>query len=360
MIKTDGLSIFSSILRQASLAFACLAFAAIASATVPVVQGRWEFVVTSNDPTSQTDAMGPSSFSTYLLQTPGDTVVTNITQFTTDTLVCDSQSNDNVTVVNSWIDDAGNAYVDFEVGVYGGTPFHYVFTGVLALGPPKTISGTFQKSAGGCTAGHLGVDSTSDGNFTATWFPDVSGYWEGAFDADVVGTGPTAVGASWSLTTNADKTLSGTITITGTGLVDSHGAACIATTPLTGLRTITLQSNMVEGISQQSGVGMELFGTDVNGTRFWVNAFARNPDGSQAAVGEDNPPGANGTSNDGTNNAFTAFYGISGGPCDGFGGGDAPFLLVTKTKKPSKGQSGQHGRDGQHGHNNRPMATKAR
>jgi hypothetical protein len=190
--------------------------------------------------------------------------------------------------------------------------------------------------------GHLG-SGTTDGNFTATWFPDISGTWTGAFDADVVGTGPTAIAASWDLTTNPDKTLSGTINIIGTGLIAyPSGPACI-------VNPITLQSNMTEGISQQTGVGMELFGTDVNGTRFWVNAFASNPDGSQAAVGEDNPPGAPGTINDGTNNAYTAFYGISGGQCDGFGGGDAPFLLVTKTKKPKKDHNEPHGRDGQHG-----------
>ena len=84
--------------------------------------------------------------------------------------------------------------------------------------------------------------------------------------------------------------------------------------------------------------------------------MATNPDGSVAAVGEDVPAdGNNGTINDGTNNAYTAYYGISGGPCDGLGGGDAPFLLVTKSKKASKRQDGQRGHDGQrgrHGRNN--------
>jgi len=59
--------------------------------------------------------------------------------------------------------------------------------------------------------------------------------------------------------------------------------------------------------------------------------------------------GTAGTANDGTNNAYTAFYGITGGPCDGLGGGDAPFVLVTKIKKPKKGHDGPHGRDGQRG-----------
>ena len=355
LIKLDRLSILSSILRRAGLGFACLAYAGIASAAVPVVQGRWEFVVTSGDLTSQTDAMGQSIFSTYLLQTPGGTVLTNISQFTTDTVACDTESYNNVTVAGSSVDALGDVVVDFAVTLSGQTPFHYVFTGVLAQGPPKVITGTYQRSAGGCTQGSLGT-LTPDGTFTATWFPDLSGTWVGAFDAPDVGTGPVAVAASFTLTTNSDKTLSGSINILGTGLTAVSGAACI-------VNPVTLQPNMAEGISQSSGVGFGLFGTDASGTRVWVNAMATNPDGSIAAIGEDNPlaPGTTGTINDGTNNAYTAFYGITGGPCDGLGGGDAPFLLVTKTKKVSKRQDGQHDRDeqrGQHGrHNPSPRSS---
>ena len=344
MIKFYRLSSWTSILKRAGLAFACLASASIgiASAAVPIVQGRWEFVVTSGDTDSQLTSMGQSIFSTYLLQTPGDTVLTNIPLFTIDTVACDTQSNNNVTVANSSIDASGNAVVDFMVTLDGGTSFHYVFKGLLAQGPPKVITGTYQRSADSCNQGHLG-SATTDGAFTATWFPDLSGTLVGAFDAPDVGSGPVSVEASFTLTTNTDKTLRGTINIIGAGLVDSHGTACV-------VNPITLQPNMAEGISQSSGAGFELFGTDANATRVWVNAMATNFDGSIAAVGEDNPAnGSNGTANDGTNTAYTAFYGITGGPCDGFGGGDAPFLLVTKTKKVSKRQDGEHGHDGQRG-----------
>ena len=332
---------FSSILRQAGLALAWLASAGIASAAVPVVQGRWEFVVTSGDNSTQLSAMGQSIFSTYLLQTPGSTVLTNISAFTIDTVACDTVSYNNITVANSSIDALGNMVVDFTVSVTGQTPFHYVFTGLLAQGPPKVITGTYQRSSGGCTQGSLG-SGTPDGNFTATWFEDLAGTWMGAFDAPDVGSGPLAVSASFTLATNTDKTLSGTISILGSGLVNSSGTACIA-------NPITLQPNMAVGVSQSSGAGFELFGTDANGTEVWINAIATNPDGSVAAIGEDNPlaPGNTGTANDGTNTAYTAFYGISGGPCDGLGGGDAPFVLVNKIKKPKKGHDGPHGRDGQ-------------
>src|SRR6266481_1404673 len=308
VIKFYRLSSLTSILRRAGLAFACLASAGvgIASAVVPVVQGRWEFVVTSGDNPSQLSTMGQSIFSTYLLQTPGSTALTNISPFTFDTVACDTQSYNNVTVADSTIDASGNVVVDFTVTLSGQTPFHYVFTGVLAQGPPKVITGTYQRSAGGCTQGNLGTANT-DGAFTATWFPDLSGTWMGAFDAPDVGSGPVGVSASFTLTTNPDRTLSGTIDILGSGLVSTSGAACIATTG-TGTHTITLQPNMAEGVSQSSGAGFELFGTDSVGTRVWVNAMATNSDGSIAAVGEDNPlNGTAGTGNDGTNNAYTAF-----------------------------------------------------
>ena len=346
--KLKLFAIFSTIFRRAVLPIACLAYAGIASATVPVVQGRWEFVVTSGDNSTQLSTMGPSVFSTYILQ--NNTVLTDISAFTYDTVACDTDNYNNVTVANSSVDASNNVIVDFTVTLPDQTQFHYVFTGVLAQGPPKVITGTYQRSSGGCTQGTLGTPTPGgDGTFTATWFPDPSGQtWMGAFDAPDAGTGPTGVSASFTLTTNTDKTLSGTITILGSGLVNSSTVACIAPDGL-GNQTITLRP-LAAGVSQAAGAGIELFGTDVNGTQVFVNAFASNKDGSVAAVGEDNPAhGADGTANDGTNNAYTAFYGITGGPCDGLGGGDAPFVLVTKTKKPSKGQDGQHGNGGQHG-----------
>jgi hypothetical protein len=353
VIKFYGPFSFTSIIRRASLAFACLASASIASAAVPVVAGRWEFVVTSGDNSSQLSQMGQSIFSTYLLQTPGSPALTNNSLFTTDTVACDTESYNNVTVANSSVDDLGNVVVDFTITVSGQTPFHYVFTGVLKQGPPKVITGSYQRSAGGCTQGSLGT-STPDGSFTATWFPDLSGTWVGAFDAPDFGSGPVAVSASFTLSTNTDQTLSGTINIIGSGLTSTSGAACI-------VNPVTLQSNMAEGISQTSGAGFELFGTDANGSHVWVNAVATNTDGSIAAVGEDDPPSNEGTANDGTNNAYTAYYGITGGPCDGLGGGDAPFLLVTKHKKERKDHDRQHGHDGQrgqHGLKNTPMRSK--
>src|SRR6202008_1969741 len=158
-------------------------------------------------------------FSTYLLQTPGSTVLTNISAFTYDTVACDADNNNNVSATNSSVDASGNVVVDFTVTLPDQTQFHYVFTGVLAQGPPKVITGTYQRSSGGCTQGSLGTGSP-DGTFTATWFPDLAGTWMGAFDAPDVGNGPTSVSASFTLATNSDETLSGKINILGRGLGD--------------------------------------------------------------------------------------------------------------------------------------------
>lgn len=308
----------------------------------PSIQGRWEFAITSGDTAVQVTEMGPSTVSAYLLQSGSS--LTNIPAFNTDTFYCDTSVNGNTSVTNSSIDAAGNVSITFTTTEADSPTFQHVFTGVLTTGAPKVITGTYQRSAGGCTQGSLGTGAP-DGNFTATYFPDPSGTWSGDFQGpDAGGFGPTEVPATFTLTTNSDKTLSGTVD--ASLLKSSGGVACF-----TGI--VTLQPWMAQGVSQTSGVGLELFGADLSGNTLWVNAYSSNPDGSLAAVGEDNPTdGSSGTINDGTNNSYTAFYGISGGACDGMGGGDAPFQLATKSGNPHKKDpeppKKQHGKYHQH------------
>ena len=287
------------------------------------MQGRWEFAVTSGDTPAQISQMGQSTISSYLLQT--GTALTIIPAYNSDTIACDIDVNGNASVSNSSIDSNGNVIIDFTFAQNGSPNFDFVFTGALSTGSPTVIVGTYQRTVGGCTQGSLGT-GTPDGAFVATYFPDISGTWNGAFDPDT-GTGP-ASPATFNLSTNSsDKSLSGTVS--AATLLSSDGITpCFAS-------VVTLQPGMSEGISQAAGIGMELFGSDTNGTTLWVNAYVTNPDGSVAAVGEDNPiDGGPGTINDGTNNAYTAFYGITGGPCDGYGGGDAPFKIANKSVKP--------------------------
>ena len=302
------------------------------------IHGRWEFAITSGDSPAQLSMSGQSTISSYILQS--GTALTNIVPFNTDTIICDTDGLNNATVIGSSIDTGGNVSITFSITDAASPTFQYVFTGLVTTGPPMTIIGTYQKSSGGCTMGNLGSSGTPDGTFSATYFPDISGTWTGDFDADT-GTGPTSP-ATFVLSTNPDKSLSGTVT---TALANAALTPCF-------VGPVTLTAGMAQGTSQSSGIGMELFGTDGVAT-LWVNAYATNPDGSVAALGEDNPAdGSNGTINDGTNNAYTAFYGISGGPCDGLGGGDAPFKQVVKKTPPAK-HHGHHEHHEHHAHHHR-------
>jgi hypothetical protein len=291
----------------------------------PNIQGRWEFAITSGDTPTQISQMGQSTISSYVMQS--GTSLSIISAFNANTIACDTNAGSNASLSGSTIDSNGNVIINFTFTEPGSASFHVVFTGVLYTGTPTVITGTYQRTTGGCTMGNLG-SGTPDGNFTATYFPDISGTLNGAFEAPDTGTG-TGSTATFVLTTNADKSLSGTVT--AAALKNASSAACFVS-------PVTLKAGMVQGTSQASGIGIELFGTDTNGTALWVNAYATNPDGSVAAVGEDNPADVSpsGTSNDGTNNAYTAFYGITGGPCDGEGGGDAPFIRVTNPVQPPR------------------------
>jgi hypothetical protein len=302
-----------------SFAFVNAVLTITATGAQPNIQGRWEFAITSGDTPAQTSLMGQSTVSSYVMQSGATLSI--ISAFNANTIACDTDAGSNASLSGSSINTSGDATFNFTFVEPGSATFNVVFTGALYSGTPMVITGTYQRTAGGCTMGSLGNGSTPDGNFTATYFPDISGTLNGSFDSPDIGQG-TGSAATFVLTTNADKSLSGTVT--AAGLKNSSAVACF-------VGTVTLKAGMIQGTSQSSGIGIELFGTDANGTSLWVNAYSTNADGSVAAVGEDNPAdGTNGTGNDGTNGAYTAYYGITGGPCDGEGGGDAPFILATK------------------------------
>jgi hypothetical protein len=78
-------------------------------------------------------------------------------------------------------------------------------------------------------------------------------------------------------------------------------------------------------VSQQAGYSFELFGVDAAGNRFY--GIGMNPN------------------QDGTNTSYNIYYGITGGPCDGLGGGDAPFVPVKKIVPKEPPRLPQHGRE---------------
>jgi hypothetical protein len=81
-------------------------------------------------------------------------------------------------------------------------------------------------------------------------------------------------------------------------------------------------------------VGISVFAQDPAGTQIWLNGYAAKPNNDSAAVGENfltaTDTGSSMTTDNGTNNNIIFFYGVSGGPCDGLGGGDAPFHPIKK------------------------------
>ena len=92
------------------------------------------------------------------------------------------------------------------------------------------------------------------------------------------------------------------------------------------------------GVPFASGVGITVYAQDSAGTQLSLIGYAVKPNGNSAAVAEsymtntDND-GDTTTTNNGTNNEIVFYYGITGGPCDGFGGGDAPFHPVSNHDK---------------------------
>jgi hypothetical protein len=89
------------------------------------------------------------------------------------------------------------------------------------------------------------------------------------------------------------------------------------------------------GVPFASGVYILIFAQDSAGSQLSLFGYSAKPDGNSAAVDESelSPTDNNGdttTTNNGTNNELILYYGITGGPCDGFGGGDAPFHPVQK------------------------------
>jgi hypothetical protein len=278
------------------------------------IHGRWEFAVTSGDTAAQLTALGPTTFSTYLLENGRS--LTNIVTFTTDTSVCDKFNFNNVIVTNFSFFDAATKQVRVTFRVTNNSPvFQYTFTGQLTQGnplanppTPTRINGTYQKTRGGCTGGS---GAASDGNFAATFFPDMDGTWIGNFNGPNSGVGGRRGPLTMVIATNLDKSLSGTLT---SSLTNASGAACFSG-PVT-----LIGGTPPDGASFAAGVTVQLLGTDPAGTQVFVNATPVNPDGSTAALGEDNPAnGLNGTRNDGTDNDLTAFYAITGGPCNALG-----------------------------------------
>ena len=311
-------------MRKAVVAVILVLIAPLTSPAAHKVQdvtGRWDFQVITGDTAAQLSQMGQTEFETYLLQS--GTTLSDIALPTTDTSACDEISDGNVTASGTVSPD-GTVTTVFNI-TGNGAAFTFTFTGKLSgHGHGLTMTGTWTTTAT-CSAA-----AGAHGDFKAWRYPDMSGLYTGAFDGPSGGAGPTQIAASIKLVTESDKSLGGYIdaprfSLDGT----SNTAACFI--PFSDGHTLHLISGYaafagvpMPKVSQQAGYTLDLFAVDAAGNRFWGSATNPNRDG--------------------TNGSYTIWYGISGGPCDGFGGGDAPFTPVEKSVTNARPRLPRHGR----------------
>lgn len=302
--------------------------------------GRWEFVVTSGDTTYQLENMGQTSFSTYL--TLSGTTLTGDSQETTNSSMAEiSCCNDTVTgTFTTNRSGVTSVTVEFSIPAnpFGQAAFNYIFEGTYNSNPSNssgpTITGTYTTTAGSAFS--------DGGTFVATWlpnFPTTPQEYTGTLDGPDTGTGPSNVATTIYLGTNSANDLIGSVSVPG--LTNANGVACFA-------GTLTIQTvdnpnfNGVGGapngvgVPFASGVGITVYAQDSAGTQLWLNGFSAKPNGDSAAVDENyltrSDTGSSETTDNGTNNALIFYYGVFGGPCDGLGGGDAPFYPVKKVQ----------------------------
>src|SRR5208282_4649883 len=310
--------------KAAVSALLFLIAAGLAPACEPTIQGRWEFAITSGATQYQLDNMGQPQISTVLLQ--NGSTLTNVPIFTQNAFLQDEVGYNNVTASGT-IAQNGCVSITFTVGNGGDTSqavFDYVFSGRLGTQDGATvITGTY-------TTTESSTYTNGSGNFTATFFPNFTGaLYQGTLDGPDNGPGPTNIPFNINPTTNPDYSVSGTVNVFN--FTDGQGNACFAG-PLT----------MISGLGGEgdaafaTGVRLDIIAKDSAGSILWLNANSVEPDGfSPAALNEDYDPTTplpTNLSNAGTNNEYAAYYGISGGPCDGFGGGDSPLHLVKNHK----------------------------
>ena len=302
-------------------AIAILLLAAIPSfASVPNVQGRFEFVTLSGDSPTQISEMGQSSISTYLLQN-GNTI-TNIPSITTDTLLDDGFSYNN-DIASGTVNSSGKVTLTFTITNLDKSKIVLVYTGTLGTysshGADATVINGTYTSTGRYTTG---------GSFVATFFPDFTGVtYSGSLDSpDVAGSGgPSEVPASFSILTNADHSVT---------ISNFQVSAPLKSCFVPPFHTIN-SPDFPLFFTNASGVGLSVYLQDSVGNHIWLNAYSTLQDGENSAAldelfdGSSYPNSQLG--NVGTNNLIYVSYGItSNNSCNGYGGGDTPFHVESK------------------------------
>lgn len=347
----------------------------VAQAQVPA--GRWEIVHITGDSSAQTN-LYPGGFSAYLYA--DGTANTSATYSNSICVINGNSSN----VVPSWTSLGGNDFqFTFTVDNLGlGPNASFIYTGTYSATTPvpsdanltiPAITGTYYVSGDGSACST--TTSTSPGTFVATFLPDLSsGSSTGTLD-NTDTEGGTPFDASVSTTINfsappASGQIAGTVTL-GTNPTFKNNPCFAATAgipnPLTIAFSLSNQAGILNAIYAQGldsvgnpttlvlqGYSANLY-TTTNNSDPTANQLTSNEWAAAAAIGEDDPDlggtqgiGITGVENDGTNAVLVEYYNVVGGICDGVGGSDAPFHLLSGN--PLANQQRKHHHHRRHHH----------
>lgn len=298
------------------------------------IQGRWEIVHTSGDTSTQLNEAGQSSVSTYLLQS--GTKITNLPALTTDTLIDDQYSYNNDVITGTVSTSHGTTSVALKLVITNPDKSTVTlnYTGTLSTdsshgADASVIEGTYT-STGKYTTG---------GNFVATLFPDFQNvnYSGGLEGPDDVGTGPSDIPVSFQLNTNSSHTLTLTNLSIGGRSYPAGLAGCFDTEHF----STVVDPNYPLAPSAAAGVTLSIYLQDRNGVQLWLSGYAVLSDGVNSAALDElytsgsYPTSPNSNSNVGQNSELVFVYGLTGGNCDGAGGGDSGFT-PTRTRHEHK------------------------
>jgi hypothetical protein len=360
--------------------------------------GSWNFNVTSGDSAAQLAASGDTEFSAYLL-VDSNGILSNIQDATLSTSATQYFGGEDGIIVNGSVSSTGTVNTIFNVTNGNGSTSQFNFTGTVSTAAnATTIVGTYTATASdvaNCQQTYcISQYVASGGSFTATWFPPLftsggTNVYAGDFDAPlnlnsgVVGPGPDNVPATLTFTGENQGNATGTITLPN-GMMNPSGAACFTNFPdASSLHfdptTLGPDPTGIDSGNWQTGYQQQFWATDnsptpvhvlvygysmgdCNGTE--VPSCATNSADIPDALGETFPAAAgayfplsgsapqvlfNGGRWNGTNSEIYLNYAITGGNCDGMGGGDQPFMKVTRKDKHGKPRPKKPG----HGHKDR-------
>lgn len=347
-----------------------------------VPPGAWQFNITSGDSAAQLAASGDTEFFTQLL-IDGNGFLTNIQDATLTTSAAQHFGGEDGIILSGSISEAGPINVIFDITNGNGSTAQYNFLGTLSTtgSGTRTITGTYTTTGADvancsqtyCITSYI----AGGGTFSATYFPPLfqpgNNTYFGEFDAPLnlnsgaVGPGPDNIAATLTFTSQTvDGNVSGTIALPN-GMNDStSGAACFTNWPDGNAlhfdaSTLGPEPTGIDSGNWQTGYTQQFWATDhspvpvhvlvygysmgdCNGTE--VPSCPTNPLNLPDTLGETMPAAAgayfpftggpqttfDGGRWNGTNSELYLSYAITGGPCDGMGGGDQPFMKTRKVR----------------------------